>query len=239
MTRILDRFPIALSQFHPKTVGEMFAFRLAQKLGEKGAVHHYISLLDAYSEAHLLYAYRRALRGGGRADMGRRFHVELERTHSNGYHDGQSSLLAIRIERRAVAAAVFNGTHLEYADSRQLASTRDRALASSVGFINWMLDRFPVESAALETIPTGQEIQRRALHDAICAELREHALPIWEVSRADLLDACAYSFAKSRADLRATAVSIWPILAGDRAKIFIQDAAILGLHVQIERLFMN
>jgi len=217
----------------------MFAFRLAQKLGDAGAVHHYVSLVDAYSEAHLLYAYRRALRGGGSADMGRRFHRELERIHSNGYPDSPTSLLAIRIERRAVAAAVFNGTHLDYADSRQLTSARDRAVASSVGFINWMLDRFPVESAALETIPTGQEIQRRALHDAICVELREHALPIWVVSRADLLEACAYPFARSRADLRVTATSIWPILAGNRARIFIQDAAILGLHVQIERLFMN
>lgn len=239
MSLILDRFPIATTHFQPQTVSELFALRLAQKLGDARAAEHYSSLVDAYPEAHLLTAYRRAHRNSGNGEIGRRFHVELERIHSNGSHDGQTSLLAIRIERRAVAAALFNGTHLEYADSRQLASARDRALASSVGFINWMLDRFAVESAALEAIPSGQEIQRKALHDAICSELRAQALPLWEISRTDLLESCAHPPLKSRAELRAIAASIWPIIGGKRAKVFIQDAAMLGLHVQIERLFIH
>jgi hypothetical protein len=43
---------------------------------------------------------------------------------------------------------------------------------------------------------------------------------------------------KSRSQLREVATAIWPILAGTHAKLFIQDAAILGLHVQTERLFI-
>jgi hypothetical protein len=137
-----------------------------------------------------------------------------------------------------VAAAIFRGGHLEYSDSRQLSSTRDKAGASAVGFVDWLLRRFPIEFATLESIPNGHEIQRRVLHDAICRKLRERALSIWEVPRQELLEVCGYPPLKSRSQLRELATEIWPILAGTHAKLFIQDAAVLGLHIQTERLFI-
>jgi len=76
------------------------------------------------------------------------------------------------------------------------------------------------------------------LHDAICEGLRNRLLPIWEIPRVALLDGCGHPALKSRAQLREIATSIWPILAGTHAKSFIQDAAILGLHAQTERLFI-
>lgn len=109
---------------------------------------------------------------------------------------------------------------------------------SAVGFIDWLLARFRVNFATLEEIPHGQEIQRRILHDSICTILRERALSIWEVPRRELLEACGHPPLKSRSQLREVATAIWPILAGTHAKLFIQDAAILGLHVQTERLFI-
>src|SRR5581483_2365051 len=149
MSNILDQFSISPSQFEPKSAAEMFALRLAQKLGEPEAAEHYLSLVDRYSESRLLCAYRRMLRRNGNHDAGRMFHRELEKSAENGYTNGQASLIAVRIERRTVAAAVFTGSHLDYADARQLASTREKAVASTAGFIAWMLHRFDVESAAL------------------------------------------------------------------------------------------
>ncbi len=171
-------------------------------------------------------------------DKGRRFHVELERSHSNGHNGNEVRLVSIRVERRAVAVAIFNGDHLEYTDSRQLSSIQDRALASAVGFIQWILERFPVDSVALEAIVNGHEIQRRVLDAAIQGILRERMLPIWEVPRPELLGGYGYPPLKSRRELRDIATSIWPVLTGTHAKVFIQDAAILGLHVQTERLFI-
>jgi hypothetical protein len=236
MDSLFEKFTPAA--FRPTRARDLFALRLAQKLGDARTVGHFISLAESYTEAQLLCAYRRTLRASGNGDRGRRFHTELERTHQNGDHDPQASLISIRIERRAVAAAIFHGDQLEYTDSRQLSSTRDKALASTVGFINWMLSRFAVESAALESIPKGQEFQRRTLHDAICRSLRERFLPIWEVPKIVLLESCGQPLLKSRSQLRSVATSIWPILAGAHAKVFVQDAAIVGLHVQIERLFI-
>lgn len=238
MTSILDRFKNTNAGFVPTTIQDLFALRLAHKLGDSSAAAHYATLVTDYSDDRLLLAYRRAVRNVQGGDLGRRFHAELERTQSNGHNGFSASMISIRIERRAVAAAVLRGEQLEYADSRQLSSIHDKALVSAVGFVNWMLARFTVDSAVLEAIPSGYEFQRRMLHDAICRELRDRALPIWEIPKPVLLEACGYPALKSRPQLRAVATSIWPILEGAHGKVFVQDAAILGLHAQTERHFI-
>ncbi len=116
-----------------------------------------------------------------------------------------------------------------------------RQFRAPIGFIHWLLtqfDQFEIDWAALESIPNGHEIQRRALHDAICQWLRERAFSIGEVPRSALLNGCGQPPLKSRAQLRRIATSVWPIIEGTHAKVFMQDAAILGLHVQTERLFI-
>jgi len=166
------------------------------------------------------------------------FLAELRRAQPDlGYHGGVR-LVSLRVERRAVAVAIFHGDHLEYTDVRQLSSSKDKASASALGFVCWILNRFPVDSAAVEIAPDQHEIQRRALHDAFCKALREQMLPIWEVPRSALLSGTGHPPLRSRAELRNIATTIWPILAGTHGKVFIQEAAILGLHVQIERLFI-
>jgi hypothetical protein len=238
MNSLLDQFIRNKIAFRPSTAGELFSLRLAQKLNDASAVRHYVTMVGEYTEAQLLCAYRRTRNGAGGGDLGRRFHRELERIHGNGQYDRQTSLIAIRVERRTVAVAIFHRGHLEYTDARQLSSTHDRALDSTMGFIAWILDRFPVDSAALDEIPNGHEFQRRVLHDAVCQDLRNRLLPIWEVPKSALLEGYGYPPLKARLELRQVATTIWPILAGTHAKVFMQDAAILGLHVQTERLFI-
>jgi hypothetical protein len=237
MQSFFDKFIPASNTFRPRTTAELFALRLAQKLDDAPAVGHYVTLAENHPESQLLCAYRRTLRANGNGDRGRVFHRELEHTHANGNHERNARLISIRVERRAVAAAIFLGDHLEYADSRQLSSARDRALASAVGFVSWMLERFSAESGALESIPSG-EFQRRVLHDAVCEVLRDHMLPLWEIPKTVLFESYGRPPLKSRTELREIATSIWPILVGTHAKVFIQDAAALGLHVQTERLFI-
>jgi len=238
MRSILDRFTRPSAGFVPQTRQDVFALRLAQKLDDRPAAAHYAVLASEYSEAQLLNAYWRTLRYAPSGERGRRFHVELARVPANGSSNGDTSLIAIRVERRAVAAAILRRDYLEYTDARQLSSAHDKALASAVGFINWMLARFPAESAAIESIPNAHECQRRVLHNAICQTLRDRLLPIWEIPKAALLDGYGHPALRSRRQVREVATSIWPILAGTHAKLFIQDAAVLGLHVQTERLFM-
>lgn len=238
MQSILDRFRPQSSTFRPANSQDVFALRLAQKLGDATAVRHYASLPDDYSITQLLCAYRRAVRAAGNGQRGQRFHQELEGIQSNGDHNHAPSLIAVRIERRAVAAAIFHGDHIEYTDARQLSSAHDKALASTVGFVNWLLEHFPVDSAVLDSPTKGYGLHRQGLHDAICVVLRERVLPIWEVTKTEQFNGFGHPPAQSRKELRQVATAIWPILAGTHAKVFIQDAAILGLHVQTERLFI-
>lgn len=236
MKSYLDKY--APTKFRPSTTTDVFSLYLAQKLGDAQAVNHYVSLAVNSTESQLLCAYRRTLRNAGNGDRGRRFHTELSRIQADGHPDPHGTLISIRVERRTIAASIFQGTHLTYADSKQLSSSRDRASASAVAFLNWLLARFAVDSAALEALPEGLQCQRRTLHDAVCGVLRERLLPIWEVPESVLLDRMGYPPLTSRIQLRDVATRLWPIIAGNRAKLFIQDAALLGIHVQTERLFI-
>jgi hypothetical protein len=238
MKSLLDRFAPLTAAFRPSTATELFALRLAQKLGDAPAVRHYASLAESYAEFQMLCAYRRTLRQGHNGTRGRQFLAELERVNPSGQHNGYARLISIRVERRTIAAAILHGNHIEYADARQLSSSRDKAVQSAVGFVCWLLNRFSVESASLEAIPNGFEFQRRVLHDSVCEVLRDRALPLWEIPKPVLLEGCGHPALKSRAELREIATSVWPVLAGTHAKVFIQDAAVLGLHVQTERLFI-
>jgi hypothetical protein len=238
MKSLLDRYIPNTSAFRPGDAAELFALRLAQKLGDDSAVRHYVELAGRYSESQLLCAYRRALRANGNGDPARRFHAELERIHTNGHNESPGSLVSIRVERRAIALAIFDGGHLEHADARQLSSAQDKAVASAVGFVSWTLERFPVESAVFEEIPCANEVQRRVLHEAICKTVRDRMISIWEIPRNVLYGAWGRPPLKSRSEVRQIATAIWPVLAGTHARLFIQDAAILGLHVQTERLFI-
>jgi hypothetical protein len=239
MNSILDRFPVPRQVFRPTTIQEVFALRLAQKLNDGVAAEHYVGLADRYSTSQVLTAYRRTLVSKDGTHLGRRFHTELERVNGYGGNGLHVKLLAIRVERRTVAVAVFQGEQLEYTDVRHLSSARDKAVASTIGFITWMLEQFPIESVAIESLDSSGEILRSVLLEALIALLHQWALPKWTIPKTEIFAAFGFPSLKSRKAVREIACSIWPVLSGTNGKTFIQDAAVLGLHVQIERLFLN
>jgi hypothetical protein len=239
MNPILDQYIPTGNAFRPKTMADLLALRLARKLNDAEAVRHYAELAAQYSEAELLSAFRRTVNSGAHSDPGRRFHVELRHSAGNGGNGHSSHIAAVRVERRAIAVAIFNGEQLSYTQVRQLSSARDKALASAVGFMNWITDQFHLDSATIESIPSGDKIQRQALNQTVIGVLRERLLPIWEVGKRDLFEAYGYPALKSRKELRQIVTDIWPVLTGSNGQSFIQDAAAIGLHVQIERWFLN
>jgi hypothetical protein len=231
--------------FSPKTTSAYFALRLATKLGERKAVEHFIELLKDFPEAQILTAYRRTVAHCPKGDLARLFHEELEhfryRDEAGDDGNGKRWLLAIRIERRAVGFAAFQGDHLSYAQSRQLSSSSGKAISSAVAFIESAVEKCsngkPIRSAALESIPNGHEIQRSVLHQQICQTLTELSVTVMEVPRLELLDAFAHPALRSRKELRGIASEIWPVLSVQPGGPWTHDAAMLGLYVQTEVLF--
>src|SRR5687768_8379718 len=114
--------------FRPTDTDEVFALRLAKKLGDEAAAAHYVDLLQEYSQSQLLIAHRRVVGSGARRELARSFHLELKQLQSrNGLSVQRHRLAAIRIERRGIAVAILKGEQLEYLDVRQLSSG-DQAL---------------------------------------------------------------------------------------------------------------
>lgn len=238
-TSILDNFIPASEQFRPRDVEEVFALRLAHRLDDAEVAAHYAQLAGQHPLSRLLMAYRLTLRAGHGGDLGRRFHAELSRLSGDQPLPRSRSLLAIRVHRRCIGAAVFQGTQLDYTERRQLGFNKDKALGSAVRFVNWLLDNFRVDSAALETVPDGQEMCRRNLSSLIEDTLRERLLSIHRIPRSEVFAAFGQPHLRSSTELRNVVTGIWPILKGTGSKVFIQDAVALGLHIQIERLFLQ
>ena len=209
MTNILDQVARSsaaarYNQFEPTDQREYFALRLAQKLDDAVTVRHYVELAEHYSEAQLLSAYRRAKATGSHLDPARSFHMELKRLEGRpGDEPAILRLAAIRIERRAVAVVILEGEHLATPPQvRQLSSNSDKALGSAASFISRILEKYPLGTVALETIPCEAEVLRGDLMEIISRVLVEQAIGIWEVPKVDVLASFAHPRPRFRNQVR-------------------------------------
>jgi hypothetical protein len=235
---------VVYSEFSPSTTPEVFALRLATKLGDGAAAKHYAELVERYPADHLMIAYHRAVAHTHNGNLARRFHEFFEPLkHRDDQNAGNGKatykLAAIRVDRRAVGIAIFDSDHLTYAQARQLSAVPGKAISSALGFIERIMRQFDVKAAVVEAIPNGHERHRKALQQAIVAALAEDGIHPGEVSKAVLFETFAQPPVSSRKQLQEIACRIWPILDEQSGGPWTHDAAMLGLHVQIENVFEN
>ncbi len=150
-----------------------------------------------------------------------------------------SRLAAFKVERRSLAAAVFLGEQLDYTQVRQLSSDPAKAESSAVGFAQWIVTTFETESVALEESASDSLARRNTLTAAIIRSLRHEGISIREVPKADLLRAFGIPPLRTRKELRGIIHTFWPVLPAQRGNGSTQDAAALGLYVQIDRFFQQ
>jgi hypothetical protein len=243
MMSILDQMTVKRPQssFRPTTVRQLFVLRLAQKLGEPAVAEHYAELTRSHTDETLLLAYRHTFNHGHPPrDFARHFHVVLASTKEQKSEDQTDRLLAVKIERRSIALALFVGTRLDFHGVRHLSSQADKAEGSAVGFLSWAIDNLEIGSAALERMTNGNEIRRAVLNLAVLDVLRGNAIPVWEVSKRALLETYGHPPLRSRIELRQAVQEIlWARFNTDKPGRQELDAAALGLHVQTERLFLH
>jgi len=146
---------------------------------------------------------------------------------------------AIRIDRRAAAAAVFIGSQLDYTQAVQLPPILDKAESSVTGFLNWIITSFGIESAAIESIDQDDQIRRLQLTKTAVSVLRGASVAVWEVSRAELLSSFGDPAPRTRKEVRQSVAQIWPMLNTRGTSHWVLDAVAIGLYVQTERLFLN
>jgi len=148
----------------------------------------------------------------------------------------QPRLVAFRIERRIISAAVFAGHHLEHADTRHLASRYPKALDSATGYVNWIKTMFLIETAIVEKQTTSAPTRRGKLTGEVVTQLRGAGVPVFEIEPSDLLPAFGNPPCRSRAEVRGSVGLIWPSLVTDKQHPSSLDAAALGLYFQIQKL---
>jgi hypothetical protein len=240
MTNILNQFAKSLhSRYRPVSPDEYFALRLARLFGEPEAAAHYATLASQYPQKKLLCAYNRAIAEKPREhNPAQAFHKHLTALSTHGSSGGpHPRLLSVRVERRAVAVAVFAGLHLEGRRVLQLSSDIARAENSTSGFIREVLYENECPSVAIESV-TG-DIRRAKLHAAVMEHCRQSGISVWEVSGRTVIEALAHPPLKSRQELRDVMLCMWPVQGLKQSELCALDAFALGLYIQTERLFAS
>ncbi len=145
---------------------------------------------------------------------------------------------SIRITRRVVSIAVFDGTHLEYVKARHLASDYEQAEQTVLGFLDWVISNFNMTTIAMEDENIDEAHRTYRLIKAVTDKLREDGVSIWKVLNGELFMAFGHPPLESRFQMRQVAVQLWPTLDSAEEPDITLDVVALGFHVQVERLFL-
>lgn len=148
-----------------------------------------------------------------------------------------SKLIAIKVRRRVVAAAVFSARTLEHIDALQLCDEPEAVRDAVARFLASLLERFRPDSATIG-LSRGRIGQRvKLLSETIETILRSAGIPLWIIEDREVLKTYSVPGLKGRHQLRAIIRSFWPHLAERQLSGY--EAAALGLYFQVERLLSH
>ncbi len=232
---ILNRVEKSLhGQFRPSSPEEYLALRLARGLGEADAAAHYAVLLSQHPTSKLVAAYYAALAEKDSGKRGATFHQHLLKNQSGVTEPTQDRIVAIKIDRRAIAVAVFFGTHLEGRRVLQLSSEANRAEISTITFLREFISEHKCPAAVVEVV--DGDVQRSIFYSATLQQLRTHGISVWGVSKQVLLESLSQPPLKTRNEMRSLMLRIWPMPSLKKSQLCALDAFALGLYIQTERL---
>ena len=147
----------------------------------------------------------------------------------------KETTLALRLSRRAIAAAVLDADELTFIDGRHLTSRKDRALAAAERYLRRILElttptEIVIDAPAKETSTTNALLQT-----ALAVAKAAGATPRM-IGTGDVLQAYGIPAVPSRIELRKIVARLWPQLATmtSAVKPYVLDAAALTLHAQAE-----
>ena len=235
MNHILDRVEQATHGFVPQTPSEYFALQLARGLSDTAAIRKYLDLAYDQRDLFLSAAYRRlAKRGIPRMPL-----THLEAELRQGRFQGPNSLpevLGVRIERRVIGLVLLGRGGIIRVETRELSSGKELALKSTEAFLRQALSWCGPSTIVLEALNLPQDTRRRLLSETARRVIRESGLPIWEVAKAQIVQAFAEPPPRTRQAIRRIAARIFPTLSGETQRSStLLDAACLALHVHVAR----
>lgn len=148
-----------------------------------------------------------------------------------------SKLIALKIRRRVITAAVLSNRTLEHIEALQLCNEPKAVTDAVARFLASLLEKFHPDSAVIG-MSRGRVGQRvMTLTETAEAMLRVAGIPFWRIEDRAVLDSYAVPRLKGRSYLRPIVRSFWPHLAERQLTGY--EAAALGLHVQVERVLSH
>lgn len=143
-------------------------------------------------------------------------------------------IVAVSIQRRCIAVAVFSGMRLERMEVRQLSSNGAQAATTVHRLITRLLRAHPVMTAALESTPAASTTRRAELVRLVHTLFTDKGLYITTTGVPTLLAAYSLPPCRTRKRLREIVSGIWPALQPRFGTSAVLDAAALGLHAEVQ-----
>jgi len=148
-----------------------------------------------------------------------------------------TTVWALALERRLAVLVSFHNLHLDDVLCRSLPEDTELASQRLTLFLKQQVETRRIEFVVLETPRVSWTERMQKLFHSAKDTLRSVGIPLEEVELGSLLNGYGHPPLRRREELRKAAWSIWPSLQDLRAKRSGAEAAALGLHLQIGRLF--
>lgn len=143
-------------------------------------------------------------------------------------------ILSIRINRRALGAAMLSGDALTYCDGRHLTSIKERAVASALRYVQRLLESRPQAVVCDVSGSDDATTTTSTLLQAIVTYLVEHGLSPLVIGRPDITAAFGLTPLPNRQEVRDMVEEYWPLIRRitHRTKPYAADAAAAALYAQ-------
>lgn len=149
-----------------------------------------------------------------------------------------ADLLAIRVARRQIAIAAFDGLRLIYTQIHELPSDYLASRESARRFIDWAVASLKPKLVAVERMQ-GTNMRAADLHAVVLRSLARSPTTRATIDPNVVFSSFGISTPKQRAEVRAVARRIWPELSRRFIQPTALDAALLGLHLQVQMQFSD
>lgn len=143
-------------------------------------------------------------------------------------------ILSVRINRRAIGAAVLSGDALTLADGRHLTSARDRAITAALRYVTRLLEQSDAATVVIDAPATSEGKTTHHLLNAITELLSSRGVTPLVVTKADVVAAYGLAPTPTRNQVRDVVSQFWPALGIIAGKVqpYAADAAAAALYAE-------
>jgi hypothetical protein len=151
----------------------------------------------------------------------------------------KTRILSLRVNRRAIGAAIITADGLTLADGRHLPSGATRAAPAAVRYVDRLLNDSGINAVIVDSPAPRPGSVTDGLLASLQQLLADKGLVPVVIGKSDLLAAYGVQALRSRQELRSVVADYWPDLSriGGRVRPYAIDAAAAALYAECRWAF--